>query len=156
MFAFGNKFHWSWFVMLQSKISQHWFRSLVIWSLYNCRIYHVAQPLRQKQAFNDILIIKLEWKQKRYFHQICTCKYQSKIIDNRPWLAQQGFRKSFSAWGLNFKQFSAGFNFQIVGHGYKDFINKNVQHRCISALKLWESNQKEMTNMKHVIYWKNS
>ena len=27
----------------------------------------------------------------------------------------QGFRKSFSAWGLNFKQFSAGFNFEIVG-----------------------------------------
>ena len=64
----------------------------------------------------------------------------------------QGFRKSFSAWGLNFRQFSSGFNFEIVGHSYKDFINKNkhVQHRCTSALKLWESNQKEMTNMKHM------
>ena len=68
----------------------------------------------------------------------------------------QGFRKSFSAWGLYFKRFSAGFNFEIVGHGYKDFINRNkhVQHRCTSALKLWESNQKQMTNMKHMIYWK--
>ena len=31
---------------------------------------------------------------------------------------QQGFRKSFSAWGLNFKYFSARFNFEIVGHIY--------------------------------------
>ena len=68
--------------------------------------------------------------------------------------AQQGFRKSFSAWGLNFKQFSSGFNFEIVGHNYKDFINKNkhMQHRCTSALNLWESNQKQMTNMKHMVY----
>ena len=66
----------------------------------------------------------------------------------------QGFRKWFSAWGLNFKQFSAGFNFEIVGHNYKDFINKNkhMQHICTSALNLWESNQKEMTNMKHMLY----
>ena len=67
---------------------------------------------------------------------------------------RQGFRKSFSAWGLNFKQFSSGFTFEIVGHNYKDFINKNkhVQHRCTSALNLWESNQKEMTDMKHMVY----
>ena len=38
----------------------------------------------------------------------------------------QGFRKSFSAWALNFKQFLAGFNFEIVGHSYKDLINKNT------------------------------
>ena len=47
-------------------------------------------------------------------------------------IAQQGFRKSFSAWGLNFKQFSAGFNFEIVGHNYKDFINKNKTQMYIS------------------------
>ena len=51
------------------------------------------------------------------------------FVSNRAFLCQtglfcveQGFRKSFSAWGLNFKQFSAGFNFEIVGHDYKDFI----------------------------------
>ena len=66
----------------------------------------------------------------------------------------QGFRKWFSAWGLNFKQFLAGFNFEIVGHNYKDFVNKNkrVQHRCTLTLKLWKSNQKEITNMKHMVY----
>ena len=37
----------------------------------------------------------------------------------------QGFTKSYSAWGQNFKQFSAGFNFKIVGYNYKDFINEN-------------------------------
>ena len=48
----------------------------------------------------------------------------------------QDFRKSFSAWGLNCKQFSAGINFEIVGHSYRDFINENrhdMQHRCTSA-----------------------
>ena len=64
----------------------------------------------------------------------------------------QGFRKSFKAWGLNFKQFSAGINFEIVGHGYDR--NKHVQRRCTSELKVWESNQKEMTNMKQMIFWK--
>ena len=66
----------------------------------------------------------------------------------------QGLRKSFSVWGLNFKQFSAGFHFEMVGHDYKDCINKNkhVQHRCTSALNLWESNQKEKTNMKYMVY----
>ena len=50
------------------------------------------------------------------------------------WWAVQGFRKSFLAWGLKFKQFSAGINFEIIGHSYKDLINKNthVQHMHIS------------------------
>ena len=72
-----------------------------------------------------------------------------------PIYLKQGFRKSFSAWGLNFKQFTAGFIFEIVGHGYKDFINKNkhMQHRCTSALTLWESNQKKW-QIWNTWYWK--
>ena len=79
--------------------------------------------------------------------------FNSCTIEVYEWISNfQGFRKSFSAWGLNFKQFSARFDFEIVGHGYKDLINKNihVQHRCISALKIWELNQKEITNTKHM------
>ena len=41
------------------------------------------------------------------------------------WLYKNGLIKSFSDWWLNFQQFSAGFNFEIVGHGYKSFNNNN-------------------------------
>ena len=44
----------------------------------------------------------------------------------------QGFQKTFSDWGLNFKQKSGPiWIFEILGHSYKNFISKNkyVHHR---------------------------
>ena len=145
----------------------------VLWPLYRYELYHEApvslHPYKKswlRSKFKVALWVHHHiWLTPLSFHVNWPCIPGIRLFKNLALKMQgqghssrsysgQGFRKSFSAWGLNFKQFSAGFDFEIVGHNYKDFINKNkhVQHRCTSALKLWQSNQKEMTNMKHMVY----
>ena len=85
------------------------------------RIARIMIQSKQDRSWNPIRSINRELTRNSWSDHFFT------VIGS--FLESDPFRKSFLAWGLNFKQFSAGFNFEIVSHSYKDILSIKT-HMC--------------------------